>query len=66
MRRATPKTSRCRTGNNGVSMTRIGEWWWKLETEFNERKLVFFGQTEGEVLGKYRAYIRRWELEKVR
>lgn len=45
-------------------MTRIGQHWWKLETEFDERRLVFFGATEAECLGKYRAWVRRWQLEK--
>jgi hypothetical protein len=41
----------------------ISKWWWMLDTTFDERHMVFFGASEGEVLGKYRAYMRRMELE---
>jgi hypothetical protein len=43
----------------------VGEWWWKVDTTFDERRLVFFGQTRGEVLGKYRAWVRAWELGRI-
>lgn len=42
----------------------ISKHFWKLSTSYDERNLVFFGQTDGEVLGKYRAYVRRMELAK--
>jgi hypothetical protein len=52
------------TINSGANMTKqISKWWWMLDTTFDERHMVFFGASEGEVLGKYRAYMRRMELE---
>lgn len=47
-----------------MKLTQISDYWWKLATSYDERSMVFFGQTDGEVLGKYRAYVRRMELAK--
>jgi len=47
-------------------LKQLSKWFWKLDTEFDERRLIFFGATEGEVLGKYRAWVMAWELEKLR
>jgi hypothetical protein len=47
-------------------MKQVSKWWWMLDTTFDERRMVFFGYTEDEVLGKYRAYMRRIELEVLR
>jgi hypothetical protein len=49
-----------------MKIRQISEWWWMLDVTFDERRLVFFGQTEGEVLGKYRAWVRAWEMEKIK
>ena len=64
--RAIPRTNESEVTSSGGSMTKISEHFWRLDTSFDERRLIFFGATEAEVLGKYRAYMRRWELEKVR
>lgn len=44
----------------------ISKYFWMLDTTFDERRLVFFGGSEMEVIGKYRSWVRNWELEKVR
>jgi hypothetical protein len=45
-------------------MTRLSKDFWCLRTTYDERKIVFFGATCGEVYGKYLAYLRRIELSK--
>jgi len=49
-----------------MTAKQVSTWWWMLSTEFDERRLTFFGSTKEEVLGKYRAWMRRWDLEKLR
>ena len=45
-------------------LEQITESWWKLTYADLERKYVFFGRTEGEVTGKFNAwintYVRSW------
>jgi hypothetical protein len=46
------------------TITKVSENFWRLDTTFDERRLVFFGGSAIEVLGKYRAWVRAWEQEK--
>jgi len=64
--RATTRMNESEVINSGGSMTKISKYFWRLDTSFDERRLIFYGATEGECLGKYRAWVRQRELEKVR
>lgn len=49
-----------------MTITMIGPRWWRLTSDGEEGRLVFHGYTEGEVKGKFNAYIRSHLLEKLR
>lgn len=40
--------------------------WWILTSDDGFLSLTFFGISKGEVLGRFNAYIRDHELEKIR
>lgn len=39
--------------------------WWILTSD-GERRLAFFGYSRAEVLGKFSAYLRDYDLERIR
>lgn len=47
-------------------MKKISEHWWMLTSDDGLVKLTWFGQTRGEVLGRFNAYIRSIDLDKIR
>lgn len=44
----------------------IKDRWWMLTSDDGEVRLTWFGQTKEEVIGKFKAYIRELDLDKVR
>lgn len=46
-------------------ITEITKDWWLLTSD-GERRLAFFGYSRAEVLGKFRAYLRDYDLERIR
>lgn len=40
--------------------------WWCLTSDDGIRRLMFFGQSRAEVIGKFRAWIRYHDLERIR
>lgn len=49
-------------------IVQIGDNWWRLVStgDWSDTRLIFHGYTEGEVKGKFNAYIRSHLLEKLR
>jgi hypothetical protein len=47
-------------------LKKISDHWWILSSDDGEQKLTWFGQTRLEVLGKFNAYIRSHDLDKIR
>lgn len=45
---------------------KITERWWILTSNDGFLSLTFFGESKGEVLGKFNAYIRDHQLEQIR
>ena len=45
---------------------KVSTYWWMLTSDDGLVKLTWFGQTKKEVLGRFRAYIRFIELNKIR
>ncbi len=51
-----------------MTITMISPFWFRLVSTgaWSDQRLIFHGYTEGEVKGKFNAYIRRVLLEKVK
>jgi hypothetical protein len=47
-------------------LKQIKDRWFMLTSDDGETKLTWFGQTKGEVMGKFRSYIRNLDLDRVR
>ena len=45
---------------------KINDRWWMLTSDDGVVKLMWFGQTKEEVMGRFRSYIRELDLDKVR
>jgi hypothetical protein len=62
----TTETEALDTGERTVILKKISEHWWMLQSDDGVVKLTWFGQTRGEVLGRFNAYIRSLDLDKIR
>lgn len=40
--------------------------WWMLTSDDGVERLIWFGFTKGEVLGKFNSYVRSLDLDKIR
>ena len=47
-------------------LKKISERWWMLTSDDGVVKLTWFGYSRGEVLGRFNAYIRSIDLDKIR
>lgn len=47
-------------------LKKISEHWWMLSSDDGLVKLTWFGQSKGEVLGRFNSYIRSVDLDKIR
>jgi hypothetical protein len=54
------------TGERTVVLKKISEHFWMLQSDDGLVKLTWFGATRGEVLGRFNAYIRSVDLDKIR
>lgn len=48
-----------------IMLEQITDSWWKLTFQGEEGNFVFFGYTEGEVKGKFNAWFRRLDLDRI-
>ena len=54
------------TGERTVVLKKVSEHFWMLQSDDGLVKLTWFGATRGEVLGRFNAYIRSVDLDKIR
>ena len=54
------------TGERTVVLKKVSEHFWMLQSDDGVVKLTWFGATRGEVLGRFNAYIRSVDLDKIR
>jgi hypothetical protein len=47
-------------------LKKINDRWWILTSDDGVVRLTWFGQTRDEVLGRFRAYIRDLDLDRIR
>jgi len=47
-------------------ITQVSEEWWILTSNDGYRSLTWFGYSRPEVVGKFNAYTRKMEVEKLR
>jgi len=54
------------TGERTVVLKKVSEHFWMLQSDDGLVKLTWFGATRGEVLGRFNAYIRSVDLDRIR
>jgi hypothetical protein len=62
----TVETETSNTGERTVVLKKISEHFWMLQSDDGLVKLTWFGATRGEVLGRFNAYIRSVDLDRIR
>jgi len=47
-------------------LKKVRDNWWSLVSDDGVAKLIWFGYSKAEVLGKFNAYVRSLDLDKIR